>query len=258
MFYESDGFIGDSTIFSILTYDFVEGNPDKALTQPNSVVLTETLAKKIFGNQSAVNKVITITQGGPTADFNVTAVVREKGKSHQNPCFITSMVGGGWADYMKNPNLIDEWAGQNFIPSYLKLAPGHNKDEVVRKMNEVLIKHGTEDMKALGMTKTLSLEPVSDIYLYSDIDHSARITYIYVIAAIAIFILLIACINFMNLSTAKAAKRAGEIGAVHDEIAILVCRHRADGDGASRGLDGVGRDRAFRVRRNCSEREGGG
>lgn len=212
MFYESDGFIADSTIFSILSYDFLEGNPDKALTKPNSVVLTESLAKKIFGNQSAINKIITITQGGPTADFNVTAVVREKGKSHQNPRFITSMVGGGWADYMKGPNLIDEWAGQNFIPSYLKLAPGHNKDEVVRKMNEVLIKHGAEDMKALGMSKTLSLEPVSDIYLYSAIDHSARITYIYVIAAIAVFILLIACINFMNLSTAKAAKRAGEIG----------------------------------------------
>lgn len=212
MFYEPDGFIADSTIFSILSYEFLEGNPDKALAEPNSVVLTETLAKKIFGHQPAINKVITITQGGPTADFRVTAVVREKGKSHQNPRFITSMAGGGWADYLKSPNLAGEWAGQNFIPSYLKLAPGHNKEDVIRKMNEVLIKHGSEDMKMLGMTKTLSLEPVGDIYLYSDIDHSARITYIYVITAIAVFILLIACINFMNLSTAKAARRAGEIG----------------------------------------------
>jgi putative ABC transport system permease protein len=212
MFYESDGFIADSTIFSILSYDFIEGNPDKALSQPNSVVLTEALAKKIFGNEAAINKIISISQGGPTADFNVTAVVREKGKSHQNPHFFTSMVGGGWADYMKGPQLNGEWAGQNFVPSYLKLAPGHNKDEVIRKMNQILIKHGSEDMKALGMTKTLSLEPVQDIYLYSNISQSPRITYIYVIAAIAVFILLIACINFMNLSTAKAAKRAGEIG----------------------------------------------
>jgi putative ABC transport system permease protein len=212
MFYESEGFIADSTIFSILSYDFIEGNPDKALTQPNSVVLTETLAKKIFGDKPAMNKIISISQGGPTADFNVTAVVREKGKSHQNPHFFTSMVGGGWADYLKGPNLADEWAGQNFIPSYLKLAPGHSKDDVIRKMNEILIKHGSEDMKALGMSKTLSLEPVQDIYLYSSIGQSPRITYIYVIAAIAAFILLIACINFMNLSTAKAAKRAGEIG----------------------------------------------
>lgn len=212
MFYESDGFIADSTIFSILSYDFIEGNPDKALTEPNSVVLTEALAKKIFGDVPAMNRIISISQGGPTADFNVTAVVREKGKSHQNPHFFTSMAGGGWADYMKEPQLIGEWAGQNFVPSYLKLNPGHDKDEVIRKMNEILIKHGAEDMKALGMSKTLSLEPVQDIYLYSSIGQSPRITYIYVIAAIAIFILLIACINFMNLSTAKAAKRAGEIG----------------------------------------------
>jgi len=212
MFYESDGFIADSTIFSILSYDFIEGNPDKALTEPNSVVLTEALAKKIFGDVPAMNRIISISQGGPTADFNVTAVVREKGKSHQNPHFFTSMAGGGWADYMKEPQLIGEWAGQNFVPSYLKLNPGHDKDEVIRKMNEILIKHGAEDMKALGMSKTLSLEPVQDIYLYSSISQSPRITYIYVIAAIAIFILLIACINFMNLSTAKAAKRAGEIG----------------------------------------------
>ncbi|HET9054284.1 MAG TPA: ABC transporter permease, partial [Cyclobacteriaceae bacterium] len=54
MFYESDGFIADSTIFSILSYDFIEGNPDKALTEPNSVVLTEPLARKIFGDESAI------------------------------------------------------------------------------------------------------------------------------------------------------------------------------------------------------------
>ncbi|MBL7841859.1 MAG: ABC transporter permease [Cyclobacteriaceae bacterium] len=212
MFYESDGFIGDSTIFSIFSYDFLAGNPDKALTEPNSVVLTEELAKKIFGKEPALNKVISIDQGGATADFRVTAVIRQKGKSHQNPHFITSTAGGGWADYLKQPEVADEWGGQNFIPSYVKLAPGHNKDEVIRKMNEVLIKHGAEDMKALGMSKKLSLEPVKDIHLYSGIGQSPRITYIYVIAAIATFILLIACINFMNLSTAKAAKRAGEIG----------------------------------------------
>ncbi|MFN8336030.1 MAG: ABC transporter permease [Cyclobacteriaceae bacterium] len=212
MFYESDGFIADSTIFSIFNFDFIEGNPDKALTEPNSVVLTETLAKKIFGNEPAINKIISISQGGPTADFHVTAVIHEKGKSHQNPHFITSTAGGGWADYLKQPEVADEWGGQNFIPAYVRLAPGHNKNEVIRKLNELVIKHGAEDMKALGMSKTLSLEPVKDIYLYSNVSQSPRITYLYVIAAIATFILLIACINFMNLSTAKAAKRAGEIG----------------------------------------------
>jgi putative ABC transport system permease protein len=83
---------------------------------------------------------------------------------------------------------------------------------VEKKMNEVLLKHGAEAMKALGLHKTLSLELVKDIYLRSDVGQSPRITYLYVVASIAAFILLIACINFMNLSTAKATKRAAEIG----------------------------------------------
>lgn len=212
MFYETEGYIADSSIFSILTYDFVAGNPTKALTEPNSVVLTEALAKKIFGTEDPMNKIIAITQGGPTATCKVTAVVKAKGKSHRNPNFFISMRSDGWASYLDQPGVGDEWSGQNFVPSYLKLAAGHSKEDVIRKMNEVLQKHGAEVMKAKGMTKTLSLEPVSDIYLYSGVDNSPRITYIYVIAAIAAFILLIGCINFMNLSTAKAAKRAGEIG----------------------------------------------
>lgn len=212
MFYETEGYIADSTIFSILSYDFIEGNPGKALTEPNSVVLTETLARKIFGTESAINKVIAITQGGPTATCKVTAVVKAKGKSHRNPNFFISMRSDGWASYLDQPGVGDEWSGQNFVPAYVKLVPGHDKEAVVRKMNEVLQKHGAEVMKAKGIAKTLSLEPVSEIYLYSNVDSSPRITYIYVIAAIAAFILLIGCINFMNLSTAKAAKRAGEIG----------------------------------------------
>lgn len=212
MFYESDGFIADSSIFSILSYEFISGNSARALTEPNTVVLTETLAKKIFGDEPALNKLISITQGGPTAMCKVTAVVREKGRSHRNPKFFISMRSEGWASYLDAPGVGNEWSGQNFVPSYLKLVPGHNKNEVIRKMNEVLTKYGAEAMKARGMSKSLSLEPLTDTYLLSDIDNSPRITYIYVIAAIAIFILLIACINFMNLSTAKAAKRANEIG----------------------------------------------
>ncbi|MDZ7648082.1 MAG: FtsX-like permease family protein [Cytophagales bacterium] len=75
-----------------------------------------------------------------------------------------------------------------------------------------MLLHGAEAMKALGIHKTLSLEPVKDIYLKSDTGKNPRITYIYVVGSLALFILLIACINFMNLSTAKATKRASEIG----------------------------------------------
>ena len=212
IFYEADGLLADSTLFDVLTYDFQEGNAKKALVEANSVVITERIALKLFGKEHALNKVIFISQGGPSGDFKITGVVKDNGKSHVKASFFISMTSSGWAAYMRSPEAQAEWAGQNFVPSYVKLVRGHKKEDVIRKMNEVLVKYGSEDMKALGLYKTLSLEPVKDIYLRSDIGRSPRITYIYVIASIAVFILLIACINFMNLSTAKATKRASEIG----------------------------------------------
>jgi len=211
-FYESDGFLGDSTIFDLLTYAFIEGSPAKALTEPNAVVITGTLAQKLFGKEPALNKVISISQSGPMRDFKITGVIEGNSKSFVKPNFIVSMMSSGWGEYVRSAEAQGEWAGQNFMPSYVKLVPGHVVEEVTKKMNEVLVKYGSEDMKALGLSKTLSLEPVQHIYLKSDIGRSPRITYIYIIASIAIFILLLACINFMNLSTAKATKRAAEIG----------------------------------------------
>jgi putative ABC transport system permease protein len=212
IFYEPDGIIADSTVFDVLTYTLTEGNPKKALVDANSVVISETLAKKLFGNGEALNKVISISQAGPAADFRVTGVFQDGNKSHLMPHFFTSMTSTGWAEYMRSEDAQGEWAGQNFVPSYLRLAAGHNLKDVEKKLNAMLQRHGAEDMKALGLTKTLTLELVKDVYLYSAVRQSPRIVYIYIIASIAVFILLIACINFMNLSTAKATKRAGEIG----------------------------------------------
>lgn len=211
-FYESDGFIGDSSLFDLLTYEFIEGSPASSLTEPNTVVITGSLAQKLFGKEPALNKVISISQSGPMRDFKITGVIQDNSKSFVKPNFIISMMSSGWGEYIRSNAAQGEWAGQNFMPSYVELIPGHSIEAVTKKMNELLVKYGSEDMKALGITKTLSLEPVKDIYLMSDIGRSPRITYIYVIALIAVFILLLGCINFMNLSTAKATKRAGEIG----------------------------------------------
>jgi putative ABC transport system permease protein len=212
VFYESEGFIADSTLFEVLTYEFIEGNPETALVEPNSVVITDKLSKKLFGNEPALDKSISISQGTQSVNFKITGVIKDNTKTHIHANFFTSMTSDGWAAYLRSPDAAGEWAGQNFVPAYLKLNPNHNKEEVIKKINRVLVKYGSEDMKALGMTKTLGLQPVKDIYLKSDINQSPRITYIYVIVSIAVFILLIACINFMNLSTARATKRANEIG----------------------------------------------
>jgi putative ABC transport system permease protein len=209
LFYENDGLLADSTLFDVLTYEFKEGYPKKALTEPNSVVLSEILAHKLFGAGPALGKVIEISQGGTLDDYTVTGVFEQNHNSYIKANFFTSINSPGSAENVLNEK---EWAGQNFVPSYLKLASGHDKSAVEKKINDVLRRHGADAMKAEGMQKTLSLEPLKDIYLKSDVEQKPRIGYLYVVGSIAVFILLIACINFMNLSTAKAAKRATEIG----------------------------------------------
>lgn len=213
LFYESDGYIADSTLFEVLTFDLTEGNAEKALTDANTVVLSDKLAKKLFGNEPALDKSILISQGFGTANYKITGVFSDTKNSFLHASFFTSMMSDGWGQYLRtDPGASNEWAGQNFVPSYVKLVKGHNKEAVDKKINDVLIKHGAEAMKGLGLNKTLFLEPLEDIYLRSVVDKNPRITYIYVIVSIAVFILLIACINFMNLSTAKAMKRSTEIG----------------------------------------------
>jgi putative ABC transport system permease protein len=214
IFYEPDGLLADSTLFEVLSYELSQGNPAKALTAPNSVVISERLAQKLFGNEPALDKIINISQGGPVADYKITGVFKEDNRSYIKANFFISITSNsGWAEYIRvNPQAIDEWAGQNFVPGFVVLQEGTSKESVEKQMNDILVKYGAEDMKALGFQKSLGLEPVKDIYLKSDIGRSPRVTYLYVIAAIAVFILIIACINFMNLSTAKATKRATEIG----------------------------------------------
>lgn len=211
LFYETNGFLADSTFFEIFKYDLLEGNPANALTLANTLVISEKLSKRLFGDEPALDKFVSISQGGQLRQYKVTGVFAQNHKSIIDANFFISMMSEGWGEWIRTEGTRN-WAGNNFVPSYLKLVPGHNKAAVEKKMNEVLMKYGAEELKAMGMRKSLSLEPVKDIYLKSAVGQSPRITNLYIVASIAAFILLIACINFMNLSTAKAAKRATEIG----------------------------------------------
>jgi putative ABC transport system permease protein len=212
LFFEGLGGIADSTLFDVLTYEFLSGDATHALTDPHSVVITDLLAKRLFGNDEALGQVISI-QGVANGDFKVTAVIRHNSKTFTPVNFIVSMNSkGGFADYINSDRVANAWVGQNFMPTFVRLSEGHDRDAVVAKMNQMLQKYGADQLKATGRQKTLGLEPIKDIYLRSDINQSPRITYLYVIASIAVFILLIASINFINLSTARATKRAAEIG----------------------------------------------
>jgi putative ABC transport system permease protein len=211
-FYETDGLIADSTIFKVITYEFAEGDINTALNEPNSVVISNEMATRLFGANSALYKVISITQGGTPNDFRVTGVFNKQELSHIQANFFTSMNSSGWAEYLRSPEMTSEWVGSNFVPSYVRLRSGENVEAVTARINETLMKYAGQKLTSTGRSKSMELEPVKDIYLKSDVDQSPKIYYVYGVLSIGIFILIIACINFMNLSTARATRRSAEIG----------------------------------------------
>lgn len=213
-FYETSAYFADSTFFRLFTYSFKEGDINTALNEPNSVVLSEEIADKIFGNQSALNKVIHISSNtNGDYDFKVTGVFKpSKNPSHIDARFIMSMKGGDVGSWV---NGLTDMVNNNMFFSYLLLKPGADPKRLEAKFDDFIRKHAGEDLKASGRSKKQFLTAVKDIHLHAtegNVTSGGSLSYLYILISIAIVTLLIACVNFMNLSTARSAKRALEIG----------------------------------------------
>ncbi|HMP98787.1 MAG TPA: ABC transporter permease [Cyclobacteriaceae bacterium] len=216
VFYEKLGYLVDSTFFDMFSFEFREGNRFTALDGPSSVVLSAEVADKIFGKQSALDEMLIINSGNSADTFRITGVLQPLAKpSHLNADFYMSLNSGGWGSYI---NTINTWAWQNFVQSYIKLKPNTSPQSVEQKIPALIELHSGADLKNSGLQKEMYLQPIDDIRLYSDFKNSfgmgekGNIQYIYILSSIGVFILLLACINFMNLTTAKASQRAGEVG----------------------------------------------
>jgi putative ABC transport system permease protein len=215
-FYETKGYLTDSTFFRMFTYNFIEGDPPTALDNPNTIVLNEEIAKKMFGNESALNKMIHVSSStNGDHDFLVTGVFRPIDKpSHIDARFFMSMGGGNVADFIKQQGA--NLATNNLFFTYLQLKPGANAKKLEAKFPSFIEKYAGKDLKAVGFNKRQFLVPLKKIHLDEDVRSNVTAggskTYLYILASIAIFTLLIACINFMNLATAQSAKRSSEVG----------------------------------------------
>jgi putative ABC transport system permease protein len=214
-FYEKNEAFVDSTFFDVFTYHFIHGNPgSNILAEPYSVVLMKNTAEKLFAKEDPVGKVIEINDDNGKHNYKVTGVVDESlGKTHILANIFVTMNSGGIGDFVRGNN---SWAGNNFTNSYIKLNPGTDASALESKLPAFLLKYGADQLKQLGMEKHLHLQKVSSIHTTTgyevEMTKTVNPSFLYILILIAVLIQVIACINFMNLSTARASKRAKEVG----------------------------------------------
>ena len=207
----------DPTIFDVFTLPMISGDPKTALKDPHTVVISEKIAKKYFNTTDAVGKVLTFND---TALYKVTGVINNvPSQSHFHFDFFISM-----------PTLAESkenaWFSNNFN-TYLLLRPGADVNALKAKLPEFMHKHAGPQLNDIlhltfdkfeqsGNYFKFSLTPLAKIHLQSnsqaELEANGNIQTVYIFAAIAILILLIACVNFMNLSTARSSNRAKEVG----------------------------------------------
>ena len=215
-FYEDKGFLADSNFFHFFSYPFIQGDPNTALVRPLTIVLSEDLAHKLFGNSEALGKVVHVSSAtNGDHDFAVTGVFRPvDAPSHIEASFFLSMFGGDMEQQMKQSE--NDFVTNNMYTAYLRLRPGTDPASVEAKFPAFIDKYAGKGMAAFGLHKTQLLLPVRDIHLRSDFPDNVTPptskTSLYILGSIAVFTLLIACINFMNLATARSAKRSSEVG----------------------------------------------
>lgn len=215
-FFEKKAVLVDSTFFDVFPYQLSEGDRNTALDAPSSAVISQALSEKIFGNKSPLDETLIINSGTTSDTFTITAVVAKPSvpSDVDNDIYMT-MNSRGWGAWVLSQTT---WANNNIVGSYLKLKDPSAWKSVEEKLPQFVQLHAGEELKASGRNKTLRLQSLDKIRLYSELSGSyagqggSSITYIYIIGTIGIFILLLACINFMNLTTAKSAQRAGEVG----------------------------------------------
>lgn len=218
VFSEEKFYSADPSFFEVFKCEFISGDRENALSEPNSLVITESMRQKYFGNEDPIGKILNADR---RRDYIVTAVVKDfPVNSHFHFDFIGSLASYPQVQFDNN------WVSNNYY-TYIKLKEGTDYKQFENKLEELVTKYvapqiltalGTsfEALRQQGNTYNYYLQPLTSIHLHSDLENeiepNGNAAYVYIFSFIAAMILFIACINFMNLATARSSNRAKEIG----------------------------------------------
>ena len=204
--YEKGRFYADPTFFEIFQLPFLYGSPEKALADPNSIVISDDFSKRVFGDIDPVGKEVAVNK----EPFLVRGVFRTEERFHLPVNFVLPLAAA-----QLPAKRLEDW-GWQMLYTYAKLKEGADAQQAQAKFREIVAKQIDEERNE-PFNYLPFLQPLHEVYLYSvgfkwDQAIKGNITYVKALGVIAIFILLIGCFNFVNLATAKSTQRAKEVG----------------------------------------------
>ena len=209
-FYEEDIIRADSTYFQMFTHEFISGNPLKCLSELNTLVITESTAKRYFGDEDPLNRSLIIDN----EQWKVTGVIKDLPENThlKFDIILSRLIDREWV--MENGQLKSEAFWNPDVYTYLMFPENYDTKQFYAKFPDIFTKYFKSFGDKVGGKYDPILEPLSSIHLYSDLsgdEPHGNLAYLYAFTGIGVFIILLACINYMNLSTAKSVNRASEI-----------------------------------------------
>ena len=192
-------------LFEVFSFKLKSGDPQKALADPFSIVLSERTAERIFGSKDPMGETIQI---GPEDLYKITGIVEDPPPN--SSIQFNALVS--FATLYASPIMAMDWNGGNQIITYVKLRKNASASSVEEKFPDFLWRNINQRIAKYGWKNEAYLQPLKKIHFYYDASSRTALVNFYTFSAVAIFILFIACINFVNLTTARAARRAREVG----------------------------------------------
>lgn len=195
----------DSNFFSVFSYRLSEGNASSVLKEPYSIVLTEETAANLFGQENPLGKVVRLDN---QTDYMVTGIAQTP---PQNSHLVYKALLS-FSTLYKEPGNFMDWNGGEQYMTYIQLKEGVNPASLEKKFPAFMWKHINEEYAKVGFKIDASLQPIRKVHLYYSDNSAALRTNIYVFSIVALLILIISCVNYVNLTTAQATTRFKEVG----------------------------------------------